>query len=121
MPDTLTLPCDPRSAAEARGFVEQRLSSTWAASLSETTLLLTSEIVTNAILHAGTMVEVAIRVLTDRVRVEVWDSGGGSPSRRAAAPEDASGRGLSLVEALSSAWGVRGAGRRKCVWFEVTQ
>jgi anti-sigma regulatory factor (Ser/Thr protein kinase) len=90
--------------------------------------LMTSEITTNAALHSrsgasGGGLQVTVLRSTDRVRLEFQDDGGGDSMPRI--PESAveSGRGLQIVDALSSDWGWSiGAGdaRRLTVWFEVT-
>lgn len=94
---------------------------------ADTALLLTSELVTNAVRHGSPPVHVRAEVSEGGVvRVEVDDA---SPSPiRPQDPdlEDLGGRGLQLVEMLSTAWGSRLRDRRhgedrpvKCVWFEV--
>ena len=88
-------------------------------------VLLTSEVVTNAVLHAGphrpTDEVVLCVVLTDdRVRVEVTDQHPGTPRINTSAGSDGlSGRGILLLDILASAWGVVPSGRGKVVWFEV--
>lgn len=92
---------------------------------TETAVLLLSELLTNAVRHARVPPDrhVAARaVLTgDRLRVEVCDASDTHPRPRAASPEDESGRGLGLVEALADAWDVRPRpyGIGKTVWFEL--
>ncbi|MEJ5866501.1 ATP-binding protein [Pseudokineococcus sp. 5B2Z-1] len=93
---------------------------------ADTTLLLASELVTNAVRHGRPPVHVHAEVSAGVVRVEVDDA---SPSPiRPQDPDldDLGGRGLQLVEMLSSAWGSRLHDRRhddgrpvKCVWFEL--
>jgi anti-sigma regulatory factor (Ser/Thr protein kinase) len=81
--------------------------------------LLVSEVVTNAIVHAGTDVEVSVELKPDAVRIEVSDEAVGLPAPRDATDEETSGRGLALVEALASEWGVDSRPEGKVVWFEV--
>jgi anti-sigma regulatory factor (Ser/Thr protein kinase) len=81
--------------------------------------LLATETATNAVLHAGTEAIVVVRYLGDRVRVEVGDGSPALPQVRTARLDDTRGRGLSLVETLSSGWGVAQTGGGKRVWFEV--
>jgi anti-sigma regulatory factor (Ser/Thr protein kinase) len=81
--------------------------------------LLTSELVTNAIRHAGTPVELLARA-AQGLRVEVTD---GRPEL-APAPRDATGHGVSglglhLVDELASRWGVERDDATKTVWFEL--
>ncbi len=82
--------------------------------------LLTSEVVTNAILHARSGPQLAVELHADRVRVAVRDFSPELPVRRLGHPDDLSGRGVVIVEELASAWGVdleRSGAKR--VWFEV--
>jgi two-component sensor histidine kinase len=86
----------------------------------EAALLLTSELVTNAVLYAAGTINVDVDLDLTAVRVEVADANEQPPTPRDAAPEDTSGRGLHLVEAMARAWGVeqeRADG--KVVWFEL--
>ena len=86
--------------------------------------LLTGELVSNAVVHGpqnGT-VHVSVGIGNGTVRVEVGDDGSGEPHVRHPEPTELSGRGLALVDALSTSWGTqpRGAhGQGKIVWFEV--
>lgn len=81
--------------------------------------LLATELATNAVRHAGTPFTVTIRYLGTALRVEVNDESPVLPVRRDPDPEDISGRGMVLVAALASAWGVEPADDGKSVWFEV--
>ncbi|MFI9627070.1 ATP-binding protein [Streptomyces sp. NPDC052042] len=86
-------------------------------------LLCVSELLSNVIVHLGEGTPVGLRVVgTDRgqVRVEVSDPEPGMwPAPRAADVEDESGRGLALVGALASRWGVEQGVRGKTVWCEL--
>ena len=78
-------------------------------------MLLTSELVTNAIVHAGTDVDVRCEIVDDEVRVEVHDR---HRARHIPVPgEQVSGRGLMLPEALATAWGITYGRSDKQVWF----
>jgi two-component sensor histidine kinase len=82
--------------------------------------LLTSELVTNALLHASSAEEMVIQLAATRVRVEVSDSSPEPPVQRRIDVSAASGRGLTIVDAIAVKWGVdrnRQGGKR--VWFEV--
>jgi len=86
----------------------------------DTVELLTSEIVTNAILHGRAGPRLMVEVGDGVVRVRVHDMSPEVPVRKVTCPDDVSGRGVMIVERLSSAWGVepvRGGGKQ--VWFEV--
>jgi anti-sigma regulatory factor (Ser/Thr protein kinase) len=90
--------------------------------LTDDTEIVLSELFTNAVRHAAVPdappIEVVLAKPLDGVRVEVRDASDNLPSSRDAGPEDESGRGLALVEALTaSRWGVNPlAGGGKIVW-----
>jgi anti-sigma regulatory factor (Ser/Thr protein kinase) len=109
----------PQSAASARKFVDETLRRWDYGDLFDVVALLASELVTNAILHARSEVELSVRLTPTAIRVEVADHSIQHPVPREAAPEDTSGRGLALVETLASAWGVDERTGGKSVWFEV--
>ncbi len=83
--------------------------------------LLTGELVSNAVVHgpAGRAVRVHVRIDSTTVRVGVRDTFGGTPTVGHPEPTAPSGRGLALVEALSSSWGTLTHDDGKTVWFEV--
>jgi anti-sigma regulatory factor (Ser/Thr protein kinase) len=86
----------------------------------DTVELLTSEVITNALVHAHSAPELAVRVQREAVRVEVADVSPVVPIRRAIDEDALSGRGIAIVESLASEWGVsRRSPRGKTVWFEV--
>jgi anti-sigma regulatory factor (Ser/Thr protein kinase) len=104
----------------ARASVRRCLAG-WGKDVRDTVELLTSELVTNSVLHAGLAADQFIGLhlndLGDRVRVEVTDQGSGfSPESRHRSRER--GHGLELVSGLASLWGVR-QNRPNMVWFEV--
>jgi hypothetical protein len=84
----------------------------------ETATLLVSEIVTNAMTHAGGPVTLTIGRKGPWVYVGVTDSHPEHrPKIREVTPEDVSGRGMVIVDSQAAAWGVDVAGDRKTVWF----
>ena len=113
----------PEEVAAARRFVlggVPRGSAAW-----ETTRLLVSETVTSAIDQStptdgsGTL-EVGYAVVGHRLRVEVSDDGGPARLRRRIHDAgSAGGRGLELVRALASRWGVRESSAGRTIWFEI--
>jgi anti-sigma regulatory factor (Ser/Thr protein kinase) len=105
------------SVAEARSHVREVLEDQ-PQELVDVAELLTSELATNAIIHAASGFELEIDV-DRKVRVEVRDAGGGRPAVLQAGPQDGSGRGLGLVQALSSAWGIIPSPPGKTVWYEL--
>ncbi|MFF8193932.1 SpoIIE family protein phosphatase [Streptomyces bobili] len=113
-----TLPREPRSVGRAREYARGQLLSWDMEPLVDTTELLVSELVTNALRYGEG--EIRLRLLLDRTLVcEVWDSGLVQPRRRRARDTDEGGRGLQLVGLLSAAWGSRRTPRGKTVWFEL--
>ncbi|WP_030220270.1 SpoIIE family protein phosphatase [Streptomyces sp. NRRL WC-3626] len=113
-----TLPREPRSVGRAREYARAQLLAWDLEPLVDTTELLVSELVTNALRYGEG--EIRLRLLLDRTLVcEVWDSGLVQPRRRRARDTDEGGRGLQLVGLLSAAWGSRRTPRGKTVWFEL--
>jgi anti-sigma regulatory factor (Ser/Thr protein kinase) len=82
--------------------------------------LLTSEVVTNAVVHGGSAVRVEVETVDGRTRISVCDNDPGQPELRSPGLDDESGRGMRLVDSLARRWGVQPAGSGKCVWFEVS-
>jgi len=109
----------PQSAASARRFVDETLQRWECGELFDVVGLLTSELVTNAILHAQSEIELSVSMTPDVIRIDVADHSADLPNPRVAAEEDTSGRGLGLVEALATSWGVDERPGGKSVWFEL--
>lgn len=111
---------------ELRAFL-RGLSHAWGLDAITANLeLLASEVVTNALIHAHTDVDVLLREYPDRLRVEVRDNDPRPPVPAAVIDLDEadlgqaeSGRGLIIVEAVADAWGSSPAGRGKSTWFEL--
>ena len=118
-PATLALEVDPRSVRQARVHVQQVLTDADLLDLLDAATLAVSEVVTNAIVHAGTQVELRVYVGQGAARVEVEDRGLQLPSRRAYSDASGTGRGLALVEDTVHRWGVEELADGKVVWFEV--
>ncbi|MRK02672.1 SpoIIE family protein phosphatase [Aeromicrobium sp. S22] len=106
------------TVAEARQFVVERLNR-WHVPepVTRDMALITSELVTNAMVHGGAPVELRLRCAGTQVLVEVQDDAAGEmPRPRDPAQTDEHGRGLHIVDALSDEWGTRGTERGKTVW-----
>jgi anti-sigma regulatory factor (Ser/Thr protein kinase) len=118
---SVDLPADRTAPSKARHFVIDTLES-WHAptSVIDDSALLVSELVTNAILHAHSAPVVEVMRSDDTFRCIVRDDSAVMPRRRRYNVEAVTGRGLALVEALSTRWGSEPAGDGKCVWFEVS-
>ncbi|MDA8033582.1 MAG: ATP-binding protein [Actinomycetota bacterium] len=116
----IALPVRPGSCAVARHFVRSVLAgSGWAGDV-EAAVLLTSELVANAFIHAHSPCYLTVRLDGSRVRVEASDTDPDPPVVARPSDDSPGGRGLVLVEALSSAWGSRiEADEGKTIWFEL--
>jgi anti-sigma regulatory factor (Ser/Thr protein kinase) len=117
MTKSRTFDCDPSAVTAARRFVREALSGS-SQQVIDAAELMTSELTSNCVRHAETAFEVGVRTGGD-VRVEVRDRGGGSPRPLSPTPEEPSGRGLLIVEAMSDSWGVLRHAKGKTVWFTV--
>jgi DNA-binding NarL/FixJ family response regulator len=120
---TSTFSRDLRSAGDARRFISSTLEPWRLGSLLDTVTLLASELVANAIVHAGSEVDVAVQLTEAVARIEVTDRSDAAPAApTAATTEDTSGRGLWMVELIAKAWGIRRLpSGGKTVWFEVAR
>lgn len=114
-----------RSVATARAFVRDTLQGWGYSDVVDDATVLTSELVTNAVIHAGTSADVLCLRTEDGVRVEVADR---YPEREVpiqgagasfASPDRENGRGLLLCAALASRWGVEYTPTHKKVWFQL--
>lgn len=113
------LPPRAASATRAREIVIAQCTSWGLASLCDDIALVVTELVANAIRHAGTDIEITLAPIESGVRLEVRD-GSMRPLRpRAALSSDEGGRGLLLVDALATRYGVEGEPDGKRVWVEL--
>jgi CheY-like chemotaxis protein len=112
---------DPESVSAARRFVAGTLAEWELTELADTITLLLSELVTNAIVHAHAAPDVTVRLLPDRVHVEVADARPETVYAQEADDSATSGRGLALVDALATDWGSVTVTGGKVVWFDVAR
>ncbi|MFD7548125.1 SpoIIE family protein phosphatase [Streptomyces sp. NPDC059816] len=114
-----------RSVATARSFVRDTLQGWGFTDVIDDAVVLTSELVTNAVIHAGTSAEVQCLRSGDTVRIEVSDR---YPEREIPlqqahaalrSPDREGGRGLQLCAALAGRWGVEYTPTHKRVWFQM--
>ncbi|MFF9623208.1 SpoIIE family protein phosphatase [Streptomyces griseosporeus] len=114
-----------RSVATARSFVRDTLQGWGFADIVDDAVVLTSELVTNAVVHAGTHADVLCLRSEDGVRIEVSDR---YPEREIplqgaamtmSSPDREGGRGLQLCAALAGRWGVEYTPTHKNVWFQL--
>lgn len=114
------LPCGPEAAGQARRLVAQACT---AAALPpdacDSALLCTSELVTNAIVHGRSDVRLWIRTDSGWLRIEVGDDNSRHPHLQPADDGALDGRGLFIVDLLTTRWGVRDDSIGKVVWFEL--
>ncbi|MFI6691751.1 ATP-binding protein [Streptomyces sp. NPDC050433] len=120
--DRLVLPAVPEATGRARAFTAETLRSWEAMCILDDTLLVSSELVTNAVRATrGTdLVAVQLRVAGRSFYIEVWDSAPGVPVVNQVDADAEEGRGLRLVDALATRWGTcwpQAGG--KVVWAEL--
>jgi anti-sigma regulatory factor (Ser/Thr protein kinase) len=116
----VTLPPDPRAAAQSRRWAASTLEAWALEHISADVVLVTSELVTNAIRHAGADLLVRLVREQDQIRLEVTDPLPELPELRR--PDLDSGRGLHIVGAVADRWGVvpiPGVGKRVWAAFEL--
>jgi len=107
----------PVSASHARAFVAERLREHGLADLVEPVRLVTSELATNAMVHAHTAFDLTLERLDGIVRLTIRDDSLSLPQRRAAQVRDSTGRGLEIVDVVSSEWGTsQDRAGSKAVW-----
>ena len=114
-----------RSVASARSFVRDTLQGWGFADIVDDAVVLTSELVTNAVVHAGTSADVLCLRSDEGARIEVADR---YPEREIplqatainmGSPDREGGRGLQLCAALAGHWGVEYTPTHKTVWFQL--
>lgn len=113
------LPADLASGARARQQLRDLLTTWQLANLLDEVELLATELINNAVVHADSDVLLSVSLRQDALRVEVTDVGDGTPHRPTPDLHATHGRGLMLVEAMSTAWGTAANGEAKTVWFEL--
>ena len=119
-PATLMLPHDSTAPGLARAFVRSWLASRQLETLLDSAVLLTSEVVTNAVLHATGPIELHLDHLGDGARVAVADTSPIGPRRRRHSDRATTGRGLQLIDDVAGDWGWDAAPNGKRVWFTLS-
>lgn len=114
----MTLPRDVRAVADARSFLREMAAAWSVESLLDEAELLLSEIVTNALVHTegGASLGLRLDATSRTLTISVQDSSTRHPTERHADDEALGGRGLGIVEALATDWGVEVDGGGKTVW-----
>lgn len=119
-PAVLTLPPELPSVRAARRFVRDRCKEVGlTVDRCDDALLLTSELVTNAVLHGRSEVCVEVTSAERLVRIAVLDENSRHPTVVSEDPDALDGRGLALVAAVAVRWGVEDRPMGKSVWFEL--
>lgn len=113
------LPADAASAGRARRLVATAIAASGHEELVDLGTLLVSEVVTNSVLHAGTEMRLTCRPSGAGIRVEVFDRSSLVPTIRHYDADATTGRGLGLVSALATSWGVDCEDDGKTLWFEL--
>jgi anti-sigma regulatory factor (Ser/Thr protein kinase) len=120
----LSLACDSSAVAEGRGFCADQLSQVLGESAAardciDDAVLVTSELLTNALRADCAGIVVALDVSDAVVRISVIDDADGHPEVQHPMPKQTHGRGLQIVARLSIAWGVTPTSTGKQVWADL--
>ncbi|MGR6318499.1 SpoIIE family protein phosphatase [Micromonospora soli] len=118
---SMEVPAEPTAPSRVRHWMTAQLTE-WQVpeGVIGAAVLCTSELTTNALLHAGTAARVEIDLSAERLLVSVADSGTrGQVTRARTDTLSSRGRGLGLIEELSDAWGTDPTVRGSTVWFEI--
>ena len=118
---SMEVPAEPTAPSRVRHWMTAQLGE-WRVpeAVIGAAVLCTSELTTNALLHAGTAARVEVDLSAERLLVSVADSGTrGQVTRAQTDTLSSRGRGLGLIEELSDAWGTDPTVRGSTVWFEI--
>jgi anti-sigma regulatory factor (Ser/Thr protein kinase) len=115
---SLELPATARSASHGRHFVVGALERWRLDSLVDSAALLSTEVITNAVLHARTPLTVSVERVGDScVQISVSDGSGFVPQRRQVGGDSTNGRGIDLLDRLAASWSVVSTTLGKTVQF----
>jgi anti-sigma regulatory factor (Ser/Thr protein kinase) len=117
--DLVPLSADGRAAGEARRVVRRQLQSWELDDLLDTAMLLTSEVVTNVIVHTASAPTLGLARDGAGLRVTVVDGSPVPPRRRWHSATATTGRGLQMLQELADEWGWDPVGDGKAVWFRL--
>lgn len=115
----LQLPPLATSAGEARRLLRDALSGVESPDAVDAAQVAVSEIVTNALVHAGTPMRLRVLLAGAGLRVELSDGSPHLPHQRDYSSIAATGRGLHMVSQMVDKWGAYPDGEGKVVWFEI--
>jgi PAS domain S-box-containing protein len=118
---TYQLPTEQEAVATSRRLVAATLRR-WEIppGVTDDVVLLTSELVTNAIIHGRPPIELRLRRMAADLLLEVIDTATLLPRKQQPTPDDEHGRGLQIVELLADRWGTRATERGKSMWCMTT-
>lgn len=118
----LDLPQALTSARQARAFVSEKVMEWELEQLLDDALLVASELAANAVTHADSPCRIRLSLNPATLRIDVLDTGVGTPEPQPASSTEEHGRGLHLVAALTTAWGLEVLpGEGKLVWAELAR
>lgn len=103
----------------ARRFVTDALDELGRPDAAWAAQLIVSELATNVLLHARSAMEITVSATGGGVRLQVVDGSVAVPRMRSYNEQATTGRGLRLVQELSSTWGIEPVGTGKCIWVEL--
>lgn len=114
------LPLSLTSVAAARRFVAEQMKEWKVEQLLDDALMVSSELVTNAVTHARSSFRIRLSLNLARLRIDVLDGGTGTPEPQPPSETEEHGRGLYIVDAVTTAWGLEELpGEGKLVWAEL--
>jgi DNA-binding NarL/FixJ family response regulator len=118
----LDLPRELTSVRTARRFVSQQVALWQLEEILDDALLVASELAANAITHADSSCRIRLSLNDATLRIDLIDSGGGTPEPQPASFTSEHGRGLLMVDAVAAAWGLEVVpGEGKVVWAELAR
>lgn len=109
----------PASIAQARAFIERTLSEA-SADLRDRAVLITSELATNAIVHARSAFTLTATTSAEEVHIAVRNEGETVPVLQAPEQGEPHGRGLLIANALADRWGIDTGRGSTTVWFALS-
>jgi CheY-like chemotaxis protein len=115
----LEAPRDVVAGSRARALVRDALRDWGLATIVDDAMLVVTELVTNAVTHGRSAFRLQLSRTTGAFRIEVVDGGEGTPEPQPQDTEAEGGRGIMLVDAMSSSWGVESVPTGKLVWAEI--
>jgi DNA-binding NarL/FixJ family response regulator len=118
---TLDLPQRLSSVGAARKFITDKLTEWDLEQVLDDALLVGSELATNAITHAGSQCRLRLSLSAATLRIDVLDRGEGTPEPQPVSETREYGRGLHLVDAVTTAWGLELVPGGKLVWAELAR